>query len=102
MTFVRMRSAYSYPLENGGKRTIPAGWSGELDDEIASKAVDGGFTSEPTSNRPAARTGQQAAPSETVDRLQASEPITASAGPQQQQDEQQTENDTTGGRKRKT
>lgn len=63
--FVRMHRSFAYDQENGTRRTIPAGWSGNLEDAIAQKAVDGGYTSEPASDAPALRTGQvldQAAP----------------------------------------
>lgn len=46
-TFVRMARTFSYDLDNGTRRTIPAGWAGNLEDDVAQRAVDGGFTSEP-------------------------------------------------------
>lgn len=55
--FVRMRRTFTFDQENGTRRTIPVGWSGNLDDAIAQKAVDGGFTSEPESKTPASLTG---------------------------------------------
>lgn len=56
--YVRMRRTFSYEQENGTRRTIPAGWAGNLEDAIAQRAVDGGYTSEPASEQPASLTGQ--------------------------------------------
>ena len=56
--FVRMRRTFAYDQENGTRRTIPAGWAGNLEDSIAQRAVDGGYTSEPASEKPASLTGQ--------------------------------------------
>lgn len=38
---VRMKRDYTYDLEGGKgvKRTLPAGWVGEVDDKIGEKAV---------------------------------------------------------------
>ncbi len=52
--FVRMRRTFSHDQENGTRRTIPAGWAGNLDDAIAQQAIDGGYTSEPQAADPAA------------------------------------------------
>lgn len=48
--FVRMRRTFAYDREDGLRRTIPAGWAGDLDDEIAQRAIEGGYTSEPASD----------------------------------------------------
>ena len=56
--FVRMRRTFAYDQENGTRRTIPAGWAGNLEDSIAQRAVDGSYTSQPESAAPASLTGQ--------------------------------------------
>ena len=55
--YVRMRRTFAYDQGNGTRRTIPAGWAGNLEDKIAQRAVDGGYTSEPESTAPASLTG---------------------------------------------
>lgn len=54
-TFVRMRSVFSYDQDNGTRRVVPAGWSGTLEDDVARKAIEGGYTSEPKQNVPVAQ-----------------------------------------------
>ncbi len=44
--FVRMKRMHDYIDGSGLKRRIPAGWTGALDDEIARKAIEGGFADE--------------------------------------------------------
>ena len=44
--FVRMKRMHDYIDGSGLKRRIPAGWTGALYDEIARKAIEGGFADE--------------------------------------------------------
>ena len=47
-TVVRMARPFSFDIDASSRRNIPAGWRGELDDEIARQAIEGGYTAEPT------------------------------------------------------
>lgn len=44
--FVRMKRMHDYVDGSGLKRRVPAGWIGALDDEVARKAIEGGFADE--------------------------------------------------------
>ncbi len=44
--FVRMKRMHDYIDGSGLKRCIPNGWTGSLDDEVARKAIEGGFADE--------------------------------------------------------
>jgi aminopeptidase N len=41
--YIRMNKAFSYKDEAGTKITAPRGWVGELPDDVAREAINGGF-----------------------------------------------------------
>jgi hypothetical protein len=41
--FIRMNKTFKYEDEAGTKITVPRGWVGDLPDDIAQEAIDGGY-----------------------------------------------------------
>lgn len=65
LTFIR---AFTYDIDDRNSRTFPAGWTGEVDDEIAELAIEADAVEEAekpkATKKPKAATPPPAAPGE--------------------------------------
>lgn len=61
---VRMKRAYTYDVDGGKgvKRTLPAGWVGEVDDKIGEAAIEAGAAFNTEEGRDASGKAEKPAP----------------------------------------